>query len=163
MVGFRGMGEELVVAVFDEEGDAWSAVTAAAEVAAQRGSGVLDSCLVVRSEDGAVHIRETSELTTAERGWDGAASGLLAGVVFALPLAGAAVGAGLGVFAARRHDVGITNEFEQAVSEKLEPGRAAAVAIVTSDVAADVEKTAQRRGAWASRLTLEDATKLTAV
>jgi hypothetical protein len=39
------MGEELVVAVFDEEGDAWNAVTAAAEVAAQRRSGMLDACL----------------------------------------------------------------------------------------------------------------------
>src|SRR5262249_21172464 len=98
------MGEELVVAVFDEEGGAWNAVIAAAEVAAQRHSGVLDACLVVRREDGAVQVRETNELTTTEGGWYGAATGLLAGVVLAFPLAGAAVGAGLGMFAARRHD-----------------------------------------------------------
>jgi hypothetical protein len=39
------MGEELVVAVFDEEGDAWNAVTATSEAAAQRRSGLLDACL----------------------------------------------------------------------------------------------------------------------
>jgi uncharacterized membrane protein len=156
------MGKELVVAVFDEEGDAWNAVTAAAEVAAQRRSGMLDACMVVRRNDGAVHIRETNELTATEGGWYGAATGLVAGVVLAFPLAGAAVGAGLGVFAARRHDVGITNEFEQAVSEQLKPGRAAAVALVTTEVAERVEQAAQRRGAWTRRLTLEDAEKLTA-
>jgi uncharacterized membrane protein len=88
--------------------------------------------------------------------------GLLAGVVLAFPVAGAAVGAGLGVFAARRHDVGITNEFEQAVADRLHPGKAAAVALVQAEIAPDVENAARGRGAWTRRVTLEEAQKLTA-
>lgn len=156
------MGEELVVGVFDEETEAWDAVIAATEVAAQRQSGILDACLVVRRADGSVHFRETSDVTPTQGAWYGAATGLIAGVVLAFPLAGAAVGAGLGVFAARRHDVGITNDFEHAVAERLEPGKAAAVALVHAEIASDIEDAARRRGAWTKRVTLEEARKSTA-
>ena len=153
------MAEELVVGVFDEETKAWDAVIAATEVAAQQQRGILDACLVVRRADGSVHVRETSDVAPTQGAWYGAATGLLAGVVLAFPLAGAAVGAGLGVFAARRHDVGITNDFEQAVAERLEPGKAAAVALVHAEIASDIENAARRRGAWTRRVTLEDARK----
>ena len=79
------MGAELVVGVFDEEGDAWDAVVAAAEVAAQRRSGILDACLVVRRQDGTVHIRETRDISPSAAGWSGAASGLLGGVILGFP------------------------------------------------------------------------------
>lgn len=156
------MAEELVVGVFDEETKAWEAVVAATEVAAQRQSGILDACLVVRRADGSVNIRETSDVTPTQGAWYGAATGLLAGVVLAFPLAGAAVGAGLGVFAARRHDIGITNEFEQAVADRLEPGKAAAVALVHAEIASAVEDAARRRGAWTRRVTLGEERKFTA-
>jgi uncharacterized membrane protein len=70
------------------------------------------------------------------------------------------VGAGLGVFAARRHDVGITNDFEQAVADRLEPGKAAAVALVQAEIAPDIEGAARARGAWTKRVTLDEARKL---
>lgn len=155
------MAEELVVGVFDEEGEAWDAVISATEVAARRRSGILDACLVVRRTDGTVHLRETSDITPTQGAWYGAATGLLAGVVLAFPLAGAAVGAGLGVFAARRHDIGITNDFEEAVADRLEPGKAAAVALVDPDIASEVEDAARKRGAWTRRVTLAEARKLT--
>ena len=155
------MAEELVVGVFDEETEAWDAVIAATELAAQRQSGLLDACLVVRRADGSVHVRETSDVTPTQGGWYGAATGLLAGVVLAFPLAGAAVGAGLGVFAARRHDIGITNDFEQGVAERLEPGKAAAVVLVQAGIATEIESAARRRGAWTRRVTIEEAQKFT--
>jgi uncharacterized membrane protein len=156
------VAEELVVGVFDDEGEAWDAVVSAKEVAAQRKSGILDACLVVRRADGSIHIRETSDVTTTQGAWYGAATGLLAGVVLAFPVAGAAVGAGLGVFAARRHDIGITNDFEEAVADRLHPGKAAAVALVQAEIAPDIENAARGRGAWTRRVTLEEARKFTA-
>lgn len=155
------MAEELVVGVFDDEGKAWDAVVSATEVAAQRKSGILDACLVVRRTDGSVHIRETSDVTTTKGAWYGAAMGLLAGVVLAFPVVGAAVGAGLGVFAARRHDIGITNDFERAVAEQLRPGKAAAVALVEAEIAPNIENAARGRAAWTRRVTLEEAEKFT--
>ena len=156
------MAEELVVGVFDGEGEAWDAVISATEVAAQQQSRILDACLVVRRADGSVQIRETSDVTPTQGAWYGAATGLLAGVVLAFPLAGAAVGAGLGVFAARRHDIGITNDFEKAVADRLEPGKAAAVALVQAEIAPDVERMAQTRGAWTKRVTVAEAQELSA-
>lgn len=87
--------------------------------------------------------------------------GLLAGVVLAFPVVGAAVGAGLGVFAARRHDIGITNDFERAVAEQLRPGKAAAVALVEAEIAPNIENAARGRAAWTRRVTLEEAEKFT--
>ena len=75
---------------------------------------------------------------------------------------GAAVGAGLGVFAARRHDIGITNDFEKAVADRLEPGKAAAVALVQAEIAPDIERMAQTRGAWTKRVTVAEAQELSA-
>lgn len=153
------MAEELVVGVFDEEGDAWDAVVAATEVAAQRRSGILDACLVVRRDDGTVHVRETHDISTAQGGWYGAATGLLAGVLIGLPGVGVAAGAGLGLFAARRRDVGITDQFERVVAKELQPGRSAAVALVKAPIASQVEEAARRRGAWTKRVALEDSPK----
>jgi uncharacterized membrane protein len=131
------------------------------ELAGQRKSKILDACLVVRRADGSVHIRETSDVTARQGAWYGAATGLLAGVVLAFPVAGAAVGAGLGVFAARRHDIGITNDFEKAVADRLHPGKSAAVVLVQPEIAPDIEKAARGRGAWTRRVALEEARKLT--
>ena len=67
----------------------------------------------------------------------------------------------VGVFAARRHDIGITNDFEQAVADRLHPGKAGAVALVEPQIAPDIEKAARRRGAWTSRVTLQEARQFT--
>jgi uncharacterized membrane protein len=54
------VAEELVVGVFDDEGEAWDAVVSATEVAAQPKSGILDARLVVRRADGSVHVRRAT-------------------------------------------------------------------------------------------------------
>jgi uncharacterized membrane protein len=147
----------LVVALFDDEQAAWDAVVSAAEISAQGSSGLHDSCLVVRRSDGTVHVRETNDITPAKAGWYGGAWGLFAGVVIGFPVVAAAAGAGLGVFAARRRDVGITDAFERQVAEKLEPGRAAAVALVDGKAVPEIEAAAQRRGAWTTTVALSDS------
>src|SRR2546421_4439289 len=128
------MAEMLVVAVFGDERTAWDAVVGAAELAAQGQEGLHDACLVVRTGDGTIHMRETNDISTAKAGWYGGAWGLLGGVVLGFPLAVAAASAGLGIFAARRRDLGVTDEFERAVADRLEPGKSAAVILVDSDL-----------------------------
>jgi uncharacterized membrane protein len=137
------MADVLVVAVFDDERTAWNAVVRAAELSAQGQTGMHDACLVVRGPDG-------------KAGWYGGAWGLLGGAILGFPLAVAAASAGLGVFVARRRDFGVTDEFEQAVAEKLEPGKAAAVVLVEDELAPRVEAAAQERGAWTRTVTLAD-------
>ena len=147
----------LVVAVFDDERTAWDAVVAAAEYAAQGDTGLHDACLVVRAADGKIHKRETNDISPAKAGWYGGAWGLVGGVILGFPLAIAAASAGVGVFVARRRDLGVTDEFEQAVADRLEPGRAAAVVLVEHELASKVEAAAEERGAWTKTVTLADA------
>jgi uncharacterized membrane protein len=150
-----GVGDVLVVAVFDDQSRAWDSVVNAARIAARKGSGIHDACLVVRRDDGTVDIRETNDISPTKAGWYGGAWGLLAGVVLGFPLAAAAAGAGLGAFAANRRDIGVTDAFERDLAAKLEPGRAAAVALADHDVAPAIEAAARRRGAWTISVPVE--------
>jgi uncharacterized membrane protein len=156
------MADVLVVAVFEDERAAWDAVVSAAEVAAQGEQRFHDACLVVRSDDGTVQMRETRDISPAKAGWYGGAWGLVGGAIIGFPLAVAAGGAALGVFMARRRDLGVTDEFERAVAARLEPGRAAAVVLVDDELTSRVEAAARKRGAWTKTVTLADAQSVTA-
>ena len=151
------MADALVVAVFDDERTAWDAVVTASTIAAQGKLGLHDACLVVRAEDGAVHMRETHDISTSKSGWYGGAWGLLGGAILGFPIALAAAGAGFGLFAARRRDLGITDEFEHEVAHRLNPGTSAAVVLVDEEHAAEIEGAAQSRGAWTKTVTLAQA------
>jgi len=154
------MADVLVVAVFDDERTAWDAVVTASTIAAQGQLGLHDACLVVRTADGTVHMRETHDISKTKAGWYGGAWGLLGGAILGFPIAVAAAGAGLGVFAARRRDLGVTDEFEREVAHRLNPGTSAAVVLVDDEHAAQIERAAQNRGAWTKTVTLADAQAL---
>ena len=154
------MADVLVVAVFDDERTAWDAVVTASTIAAQGQLGLHDACLVVRTADGTVHMRETHDISKTKAGWYGGAWGLLGGAILGFPIAVAAAGAGLGVFAARRRDLGVTDEFEREVAHRLNPGTSAAVVLVDDEHAARIERAAQNRGAWTKTVTLADAQAL---
>jgi uncharacterized membrane protein len=155
------MADVLVVAVYEDEQTAWDAVVTAANVAAQGQAGLHDACLVVRAPDGKVHLRETSDIGTTKAGWYGGAWGLLGGAVIGFPIAVAAAAAGVGMYMARRRDVGVTDEFERAVAERLEPGRSAAVVLVEETFAGRIAAAAEAGGAWTKTVTLKDAESIT--
>jgi uncharacterized membrane protein len=155
------MADVLVVAVFDDEKAGWDAVVAATNLAAQNLGELHDACLVVRAPDGTVHMRETSDISPKKAGWYGGAWGLLGGAILGFPLAVAAASAGLGVFVARRRDLGVTDEFERAVAEKLQPGKCAAVALVEEDLKERFEAIVRDRGAWTKTVTLAEARAIT--
>jgi uncharacterized membrane protein len=155
------MADVLVVAVFDDEKKGWDAVVTATQLGAQKLGELHDACLVVRAPDGTVHMRETSDISPKKAGWYGGAWGLLGGAVLGFPLAVAAAGAGVSAFVARRRDIGVTDEFERAVAERLEPGKVAAVLLVDNRLQPRLESLAQERGAWTKTVTLADAQAIT--
>src|SRR4051794_41323810 len=106
------MADVLVVAVFDDEKTAWDAVVTASTIAAQGELGLHDACLVVRTSDGTVRMRETHDISTSQGGWYGGAWGLLGGAGLGFPIALAAAGAGIGAFMARRPPPRLTPEVE---------------------------------------------------
>jgi uncharacterized membrane protein len=147
----------LVVAVFESGESAWNALVDARVAAASGRFELCDACVVARNDDGSVHVRESSDVTDKEGGGYGALWGLLGGALIGVPVVGAAAGVALGVYAARRRDFGITDAFEQRVAERLQPGKAAAVALVPGTIADDLERAAVARGAWATTVVLDVA------
>src|SRR5256885_8967031 len=142
------MADVLVVAVFDDEKTAWDAVVTASTIAAQGELGLHDACLVVRTSDGTVRMRETHDISTSQGGWYGGAWGLLGGAVLGFPIAVAAAGAGIGAFMARRRDLGITAEFEQEVAHRLNPGTSAAAVPLHQQPPTQIEAPPPPKGAW---------------
>src|SRR5689334_19817256 len=133
------MADVLVVAVFDDEQEAWDAVDTASTIAAQGKLGLHDACLVVRDGEGKVHKRETRDISTSKGGWYGGAWGLLGGAILGFPIAVAAAGAGIGAFMARRRDLGVSEDFETEVAHRLNPGTCAAVVLVDQEHAGEIE------------------------
>lgn len=85
--------------------------------------GIEDAAVAVKTSDGRVRIRQTME--TAVKGGSIATGGLwgvLVGFLFGGPLLGALAGLGVGALLGRRVDVGIDNDFIEAVSEDLQAG-----------------------------------------
>jgi uncharacterized membrane protein len=83
-----------------------------------------DAVVAVKRSDGSVKLNQLFEPVRA-----GAVSGLfwgtLIGVLFMMPLAGAAVGAASGALRGKFTDVGINNDFMKEVASTLQSGKAA--------------------------------------
>jgi uncharacterized membrane protein len=110
-----------------------------------------DACVVVRDDNGKVHLKQALNLTMA-----GAASGslwgglfgLLIGMMFLNPLlgwiAGFAVGAGAGAISGKLSDYGIDDRFIRSVGSNIQPGSSALFVLVrkmtTDKVLPEIQK-----------------------
>jgi uncharacterized membrane protein len=98
-----------------------------------------DACVVVRDDNGKVHLKQSVNLvaTGATSGamWGGL-MGLLVGLVFLNPLigwaAGLAVGAGWGALSGKLADYGINDEFIKSVGATITKGTSALFVLVRS-------------------------------
>jgi uncharacterized membrane protein len=115
---------ELFVTVFDTPS---GAAQLKAELAKLRSAGQLEtreSNLVTRDADGQLHLHHPTNIPL----WQavgGGVWGLLLGAVFLSPVAGAAVGAGVGALAGRERGAGIDPAFLEQIGETLQPGGSA--------------------------------------
>jgi uncharacterized membrane protein len=148
--------DTLVVAVFDDHDVAWDTVVDARVSAASGAFEIEDACLVARDPEGVVHLRESSEMSPRAGAGYGGVWGLVIGAFIGFPLAAAAGGAVAGAYALKRRDFGITDDFEQAVADRLQPGKAAAIALVERADAHHVESLAAGRGGWVRKVELDD-------
>ena len=117
----------LIVLAYDDEKRANEALFTAEEL---RREGVihLESASVVRRRaDGAVEFTEAGDVSDRWATAGGAFSGLILGAALAVPVVGIGVGAAVGALAAHFSDLGIDDDFQRQIGEKLSPGRAALV------------------------------------
>lgn len=88
-----------------------------------------DAVIAVKNADGAVKLNQLFN-TTAIGGVSGAFWGALIGLIFMMPLAGAALGAGAGALSGALTDFGIDDKFMKDVAEAVPPGGAALFLLV---------------------------------
>lgn len=87
-----------------------------------------DTAIVERDPDGTAHVKDEVSGTTETATAVGALIGGL--VTFVFPLAGIALGAGLGAMVGRSLDRGVSDKFVEEVKGTLLPGRSALFLVV---------------------------------
>jgi uncharacterized membrane protein len=83
-----------------------------------------DAAIAVKQADGSVRLNQLIN-TTAAGAVSGTFWGTLVGLIFLVPLAGAAIGAASGALGGWLTDVGVNDAFMKEVADSLQPGDAA--------------------------------------
>lgn len=88
-----------------------------------------DAAVAVRTSDGKLKIKQIVDLASAGA-LGGAFWGLLAGILFWMPLLGMAVGTLMGAISGSLSDYGVDDTFIQDVANTIEPGHSALFLLV---------------------------------
>ena len=101
-----------------------------AELMMQRSIELEDAVVVDREPDGKIKLHQAHR-TAATGAVGGALWGGLIGLLFLAPLVGMAVGAAAGGASGALTDVGVNNDFMRDLGQKLKPGGAALIVLVS--------------------------------
>ena len=92
---------------------------------------VKDAVVVVKDEAGEITIEETQEFTARRGAVAGGVAGAAIGLMIGGPIGGALLGGAAGALAAKKIDMGVSNETIEAVSESMESASSAILAQIT--------------------------------
>ena len=121
----------LVVLGLDNREDAERVMDLAGDLAKQHLLELEDVAYAYRDDKGKVRIHQAVSLAGAGAA-SGALWGTLIGMLFLMPLAGLAIGAGTGALAGKLSDVGINDDTIKQIGGQLEQGRAAVFLLARS-------------------------------
>ena len=121
----------LVVLGVDNRDDAERLFDLAGDLAKQELLQLEDAAYAYKDDRGKVRIHQAISLTGAGAA-SGALWGTLIGLLFLMPVAGLAIGAGTGALAGKLADVGINDDTIKQIGSQLEQGRAAVFLLARS-------------------------------
>jgi len=123
----------LVAIAYPDQSTADEVIATLGRLQDERSIKLDDAVVVTRDLEGKVKLHQTTGLVgrSAARGamWGG-----LIGLIFLVPMIGAAVGAATGAAAAGLADVGVDDLFMKELGAKLQPGGAALILLVHSSM-----------------------------
>lgn len=114
----------LIVITFEDTHQAGEAFEALKRARSEGFLKIDDAAVIVKDEEGKVHVKNTTDTGTKWGAVGGGAVGLLLASVF-FPLAGLAIGAIAGGLIGKSLDMGIDKKFVKDVTESLTPGSSA--------------------------------------
>jgi uncharacterized membrane protein len=121
----------LVVLGLDSPAKAEEVFDLAGDLAKQELLQLQDAAYAYRDAKGKVRIHQAVSLTGAGAA-SGALWGTLIGMLFLMPVAGLAIGAGTGALAGKLADVGINDDTIKQIGSQLEDGKAAVFLLARS-------------------------------
>jgi uncharacterized membrane protein len=121
----------LVVLGLDSPAKAEEVFDLAGDLARQELLQLQDAAYAYRDDKGKVRIHQAVSLTGAGAA-SGALWGTLIGMLFLMPVAGLAIGAGTGALAGKLADVGINDDTIKQIGGQLEQGKAAVFLLAKS-------------------------------
>ena len=126
---------DLVVISYPNANTASDARNALYDMAKQHLVELEDAVVVVKDSEGKVQLHQAVNLTAAGAA-SGALWGSLVGLIFLMPLVGAAVGAGSGALGGYFTDIGVDDNFAKQVGASL-PAGGSALLVLFRKVTAD--------------------------
>src|SRR5215204_6171740 len=121
----------LVVLGVDNRDDAERLFDLAGDLAKQELLQLQDAAYAYKDDKGKVRIHQAISLTGAGAA-SGALWGTLIGMLFLMPIAGLAIGAGTGALAGKLSDVDINDDTIKQIGEQLQQGKAALFVLARS-------------------------------
>lgn len=123
---------ELVVAAFDDEERASQVLKDMRQMDKDGVIAVVNAAVMVKKENGKVSIRETEDVGGGRGALFGAIIGGLVGLLGGPPgvIVGAAAGAATGGVAAKKIDMGFSDEMLHELQDGLTPGSSAILALI---------------------------------
>jgi len=121
----------LVVLGLDNRDDAERVFDLAGDLAKQQLLQLEDAAYAWRDDKGKVRIQQALSLTGAGAA-SGALWGTLIGMLFFVPVAGLAIGAGMGALSGKLADVGINDDMIKQIGQQLQDGKAAVFLLARS-------------------------------
>jgi uncharacterized membrane protein len=120
----------LIAIAYPDVDTAQQVMTTLGELQVERSIQLEDAVIVTREEGGKVKLHQARS-TTGAGAMGGALWGGLIGLLFLAPVLGMVVGAGSGALTGKLTDVGVNDSFLKELGEKLEPGMAAVIVLVS--------------------------------
>lgn len=120
---------ELVVVAYDDEETAEKVLDTLARLQKEYLIDLEDAVYVTKGADGRVKLHQSMNMTGAGAA-GGALWGGLIGLLFFMPLVGAAIGAGTGALGGKLSDIGMDDRFAKDLGQRLQPGTSAVLVLV---------------------------------